>query len=151
MIESPTHYNSPFEFLAFTVFLPYFQPMPQNNGASRFGTLTGKTIAEGLFDVALLMSNASQLNAILVAGSGVKFYSILLAFLIASIVLQLIVGGILLAIATLEIKQESGRKLHSTLNTVAVGLVGFITAVNIFITAFGVTVVKPENGNNTVP
>ncbi|XP_064606343.1 ninjurin-2-like isoform X3 [Liolophura sinensis] len=122
----------------------------QDNGTSRFGTLTRKTIAEGLFDVALLMSNASQLNAILAAGSGAKFYSIILGFLITSIVLQLIVGGVLLAIATLEIKQDSGRKLHSTLNTVAVGLIGFITAVNIFITAFGVNVTNSAIGNNTL-
>ncbi len=54
--------------------------------ANRYATK--KTVAQGLLDIALLTSNASQLKYVLQLGQRHQFYSIMLVLIISSIVLQ---------------------------------------------------------------
>ncbi|KAJ8939091.1 hypothetical protein NQ314_011245, partial [Rhamnusium bicolor] len=54
---------------------------------------TKKTIAQGLLDVALLTANASQLKYVLQVGEKHEFYTLMLALITISIVLQVCMEG----------------------------------------------------------
>ncbi|XP_014773313.1 ninjurin-1 isoform X2 [Octopus bimaculoides] len=99
---------------------------------------TKKTMAQGLLDVALLMSNASQLKAILDVGEAHDYYHALVAIVIISISLQVITGILLLILGSLKDHTERHVRRANILNNIIIGFILFITVANIFITAFGV-------------
>ncbi|WAR25988.1 NINJ1-like protein, partial [Mya arenaria] len=68
------------------------------NDHTVFNYNTRKTIASGLFDVALVIANASQLKALVKAGPGYKFYYPNI----------FIVAGFLVKLASLEAEKEPG-------------------------------------------
>uniref|UniRef100_A0A8C4RNB1 Ninjurin 2 n=1 Tax=Erpetoichthys calabaricus TaxID=27687 RepID=A0A8C4RNB1_ERPCA len=99
---------------------------------------TKKSVAESMLDVALLMANASQLKAVLEQGPDFKYYVTLLTLISVSLLFQIVVGGLFIAMARKDLNEVSNQKKLDLLNNVATGLV-FVTAiVNVFITAFGV-------------
>ncbi|KAK6482874.1 ninjurin-2 [Huso huso] len=99
---------------------------------------TKKSVAESMLDVALLMANASQLKAVIEQGPGFKYYITLLALISLSLLFQVVIGGLFIAMARKDLNDVGNQRKLNILNNVATGLV-FVTAiVNVFITAFGV-------------
>ncbi|XP_063420745.1 ninjurin-1-like [Mytilus trossulus] len=101
---------------------------------------TKKTLAKGLLDISLLMANASQLKAMLNAGSNVDYFWVVVVLISLSLILQLTVGGMLLVLGSMETKSPEVKRHVNGLNNAAVGLICVITVVNIFIAAFGIKI-----------
>lgn len=70
------------------------RPLNMNHYANK------KSAVESLLDVALLMANASQLNAVLQQGPVFSFYVPLIALISLSLILQILVGVMLIFIGT---------------------------------------------------
>lgn len=99
---------------------------------------TKKSVAESMLDVALLMANASQLKAVIEQGPGFKYYITLLALISLSLLFQVVIGGLFIAMARKDLNDVGNQRKLNILNNMATGLV-FVTAIiNVFITAFGV-------------
>ncbi|KAF9794836.1 hypothetical protein SFRURICE_015115 [Spodoptera frugiperda] len=64
--------------------------------ANRYATK--KTVAQGMLDIALLTSNASQLKYVLQVGPKHEFYTLLVVLISISIVLQVAMGFVLLTL-----------------------------------------------------
>ncbi|XP_022818074.1 ninjurin-2 isoform X2 [Spodoptera litura] len=64
--------------------------------ANRYATK--KTVAQGMLDIALLTSNASQLKYVLQVGPKHEFYTLLVVLISISIVLQVAMGFVLLSL-----------------------------------------------------
>ncbi|GAB1597856.1 ninjurin-2-like isoform X1 [Argonauta hians] len=111
---------------------------------------TKKTMAQGLLDVALLMSNASQLKAILDVGEAHDYYHALVAIVVISICLQVITGILLLVLGSLKDHTEAHVKKANIINNVIIGFILFITVANIFITAFGVQFSQKDKSPNAL-
>lgn len=77
------------EYTVLRIFLPNRTP-PQMKGIDANRYATKKTIAQGMLDIALLTSNASQLKFILHAGEKHEFYHFMLALVSISICLQVV-------------------------------------------------------------
>ncbi|XP_045528302.1 ninjurin-2 isoform X2 [Pieris brassicae] len=86
--------------------------------ANRYATK--KTVAQGLLDIALLTSNASQLKYILQVGSKHEFYTLLITLITISIILQVSAG--ILALITSSLNADSHKKITNWLNQISVGL-----------------------------
>ncbi|XP_041111388.1 ninjurin-2-like isoform X1 [Polyodon spathula] len=99
---------------------------------------TKKTVAESMLDVALLMANASQLKAVIEQGPGFKYYITLLALISLSLLFQMVIGGLFIAMARKDLNDVRNQRKLNILNNVATGLVFFTAIINVFITAFGV-------------
>lgn len=95
-------------------------------------------MAQGLLDVALLMSNASQLKSVMDVGTEHRYFHILFATIIISIVLQIITAILLLVLGTIKDHTEKHTKQANIINNVVIVFILFITVANVFITAFGV-------------
>lgn len=95
-----------------------------------------KTVAEGVLDSSLIMTNATQLNSLLSLGDSYRYYHLLMALLIMSILLEVAIGMMLIYLGAME-----GKKKENSINRMnnATLLLGFIVGcMNVFITAFGV-------------
>ncbi|XP_041984780.1 uncharacterized protein LOC121737235 [Aricia agestis] len=68
--------------------------------ANRYATK--KTVAQGMLDIALLTSNASQLKYVLQVGQKHEFYYMLLVLISLSIILQVAMGIVLLSLNLLR-------------------------------------------------
>ncbi|XP_039759509.1 ninjurin-2-like [Pararge aegeria] len=68
--------------------------------ANRYATK--KTVAQGMLDIALLTSNASQLKYVLQVGPKHEFYMLLLVLISISIILQVAMGLVLLTLNLLR-------------------------------------------------
>ncbi|XP_012879069.1 PREDICTED: ninjurin-2 [Dipodomys ordii] len=90
-----------------------------------------------MLDVALFMSNAARLKAVLEQGPASAHYAALLALLAASLLLQLAIGVLLAVIARLNLNEVGNQWRLNQLNNAATTLVFITVVVNIFITAFG--------------
>eukprot|EP00088_Acartia_fossae_P005060 TRINITY_DN12215_c0_g1_i3.p1 TRINITY_DN12215_c0_g1~~TRINITY_DN12215_c0_g1_i3.p1 ORF type:complete len:130 (-),score=22.61 TRINITY_DN12215_c0_g1_i3:54-404(-) len=99
---------------------------------------TKKTVAQGMLDIALLTSNASQLRYLLKVGDAHEYYEPMLALIISSIVLQLIVAALFLALGFLDIEEKSQQKTADAINNSTLVLVFGITVVNAVISGFGI-------------
>ena len=86
------------------------------------------------------MANASQLKAILNAGTTVDYYWAVVVLIGLSVVLQLIVAVILLVLGSKEVKSPEEKRHVNILNDSTVGLIAAITVINIFIAAFGIKI-----------
>ncbi|XP_012924155.1 ninjurin-2 isoform X1 [Heterocephalus glaber] len=107
------------------------QPINLNHYATK------KSVAESMLDVALFMSNATRLKAVLEHGPSSHYYTALIALISISLLLQVVIGILLVVIARLNLNEVENQWRLNQLNNAATILV-FITVVfNVFITAFG--------------
>ncbi|XP_014668108.1 PREDICTED: ninjurin-2-like [Priapulus caudatus] len=104
--------------------------------------VTKKTITQGMLDVALLMSNASQLKALLEVGSFYRYYTFMMVLVIASMMLQLAVGVLLLWLSITNINKEKYQAQLDRINDATSVGIFFITIINIFSGVFGIEATK---------
>nr|XP_021183173.2 uncharacterized protein LOC110371318 isoform X2 [Helicoverpa armigera] len=104
--------------------------------ANRYATK--KTVAQGMLDIALLTSNASQLKYVLQVGPKHEFYTLLVVLISISIVLQLLVGLLFVVIGGLDLNDHEDQPSAVILNDVIVIFIFVISVINIVISAFGI-------------
>lgn len=107
-------------------------PLNMNHYANK------KSAAESMLDVALLMANASQLQAVLAEGPEFPYYTVLITMISISLILQILVGILLIFIVKWNLNDEAMHYRLNIMENVATSFVFIIVVVNIFITAFGV-------------
>ncbi|XP_023038760.1 ninjurin-2 isoform X1 [Piliocolobus tephrosceles] len=107
------------------------QPINLNHYATK------KSVAESMLDVALFMSNAMRLKAVLEQGPSSHYYITLVTLLSLSLLLQVAIGVLLVVIARLNLNEVEKQWRLNQLNNAATVLVFFTVVVNVFITAFG--------------
>nr|XP_046918093.1 ninjurin-2-like isoform X1 [Dermatophagoides farinae] len=109
------------------------------SGKSRINTnsyATKKTISQGMFDVALLTANASQLKHTLTLGDKSRFYLLMVILIGTSILLQVLVGIVFIYLGYNNLENEQRQKRLNNLNNLTTILVFIITVVNVFISGF---------------
>ncbi|XP_059059622.1 ninjurin-2 isoform X1 [Achroia grisella] len=104
--------------------------------ANRYATK--KTVAQGMLDIALLTSNASQLKYVLQVGPKHEFYTLLVVLISISIVLQLLIGLLFVIIGGLDLNDHEDQPSALVLNDVIVIFIFVISVINIVISAFGI-------------
>ncbi|XP_052780891.1 ninjurin-1-like isoform X1 [Mya arenaria] len=122
------------------------------NDHTLFNYNTRKTIASGLFDVALVIANATQLKALVKAGPGYNFYYPNIVLICLSVLLQFIVAGFLVKLASMEAeKPPEERELlvrrnkgKMRLNNATVLLIVGIVFINVFIGSFGIEMTEEK-------
>uniref|UniRef100_A0A8C6FP30 Ninjurin 2 n=1 Tax=Moschus moschiferus TaxID=68415 RepID=A0A8C6FP30_MOSMO len=97
---------------------------------------TKKSLAESLLDMALFMSNAVQLKAVLDRGPSSRHYSALITLLSISLLLQVVIGILLVVMARLNLNEVEKQWRLNQLNNAATALIFITVIINIFITAF---------------
>ncbi|XP_075409267.1 ninjurin-2 [Tenrec ecaudatus] len=90
-----------------------------------------------MLDVALFLSNATRLKAVLEQGPSSHYYTPLIALLSISLLLQVVIGILLVVIARLNLNEVAKQWKLNQLNNAATALVFITVVINIFITAFG--------------
>ncbi|XP_026743835.1 ninjurin-2 isoform X2 [Trichoplusia ni] len=103
--------------------------------ANRYATK--KTVAQGMLDIALLTSNASQLKYVLQVGPKHEFYTLLVVLISISIVLQLLVGLLFVIIGGLDLNDHEDQPSAVILNDIIVIFIFVISVINIVNSAFG--------------
>ncbi|KAM7243771.1 hypothetical protein CapIbe_004379 [Capra ibex] len=98
---------------------------------------TKKSLAEGLLDMSLFMSNAVQLKAVLDRGPSSYHYFALVTLLSISLLLQVVIGILLVVMALLNLNEVEKQLRLNQLNNAATALIFITVIINIFITAFG--------------
>lgn len=98
---------------------------------------TKKTIAQGMLDIALLTTNASQLKFILQVGHQHQFYTIMLTLIGISIGLQLLQGIICVLLGSnYDINKEDHQRKANRWNDICMSLMVLTVAVNVILSAF---------------
>lgn len=116
----------------------YLQSFNSNKYATR------KTITQGLVDIALLITNISQLKAVLDAADHQPFFTLLIILLLISILLQVIQGIIYLALGSqFDISDPTNQPVAIILNNMALSLAVVTTVINVIINVFEVH--NPKN------
>ncbi|CAL4062270.1 unnamed protein product, partial [Meganyctiphanes norvegica] len=106
---------------------------------------TKKTAALGLMDVALLTDNAYQLRTLIILWEGNGYQITQLAFVVISIVMQIILGIMLLLIGKLNTNcKEDCPKATKYQNWVTIMLF-LITVINIFVASFHMIDTNPDH------
>ncbi|XP_050426240.1 ninjurin-A-like isoform X2 [Adelges cooleyi] len=95
-----------------------------------------KLLSQGMMDIALFSANANQLRYVIESGGGVLNY-ICIGLLLASIILQILVGIALLLSVRYNVTNCEQRKLAFRFGNYVIVGIFLITALNVFITAFG--------------
>ncbi|CAK1553027.1 unnamed protein product [Leptosia nina] len=103
--------------------------------ANRYATK--KTVAQGLLDIALLTSNASQLKYILQVGPKHEFYTLLVTLISISIILQVLssIGSVILGFI-FDINHQPHHRRAEILNNLYLGTKTISTTVNVMISVF---------------
>ncbi|XP_052755785.1 ninjurin-1 isoform X2 [Galleria mellonella] len=119
--------------------------------ANRYATK--KTVAQGMLDIALLTSNASQLKYVLQVGPKHEFYTLLVVLISISIALQAS-AGVLAIIITLmdEEGNQRKKKISDWLYHVSVGLMTGVVFCDVIKMTFGLDPALSEQdflGNRT--
>ncbi|XP_077988492.1 ninjurin-2-like [Glandiceps talaboti] len=109
--------------------------LPQQINMNHYATK--KTIATGLLVVSLLMANAALLKSVLQQGKYYEFYGFLISMLVLAILAEITAGVLLLLIGRDDLNNIYKQKKLDWLNNIATACVFGITAINIFIAAFG--------------
>jgi len=99
---------------------------------------TKKTLSQGMLDMALLASNASQLKYLMQVGDVHQYYTEMVALVVTSIVLQVIVGLLFFLIAMINVNDEESHSSAKILNNIILVFVFVITLINAFINGFGI-------------
>ncbi|XP_032246906.1 ninjurin-2 isoform X2 [Halichoerus grypus] len=107
------------------------QPINLNHYATK------KSVAESMLDVALFMSNATRLKAVLEQGPSSHYYTTLVTLISISLLLQVVIGILLVVIARLNLNEVGKQWQLNQLNNAATILVFITVVINVFITAFG--------------
>ncbi|XP_037962319.2 ninjurin-1 isoform X3 [Plutella xylostella] len=105
--------------------------------ANRYATK--KTVAQGMLDIALLTSNASQLKYVLQVGPRHEFYTLLVVLISISIVLQVCMGLVLLSLNLLRDCRLHDSRHHASavfINYGTTGAAAAVTMLNVLISAF---------------
>ncbi|XP_077988514.1 ninjurin-2-like [Glandiceps talaboti] len=96
-----------------------------------------KTIAEGLFDTALLTADATLLRLVIDAGPTIiRFYFLLICLISISLTLQIVTAMLLFAKLRVNIENDEERERANGYNDCATLLVCFIAVLNIMIGVF---------------
>ncbi|CAH2235362.1 jg5931 [Pararge aegeria aegeria] len=103
--------------------------------ANRYATK--KTVAQGMLDIALLTSNASQLKYVLQVGPKHEFYMLLLVLISISIILQVVsaIAAIVLGFI-FDINHQRHHRSAEILNNLSLMFKVISTTVNIVISIF---------------
>ncbi|XP_059059624.1 ninjurin-1 isoform X2 [Achroia grisella] len=119
--------------------------------ANRYATK--KTVAQGMLDIALLTSNASQLKYVLQVGPKHEFYTLLVVLISISIVLQASAGVLALIITFMDEEgSQSKKKISDWLYHVSVGLMTGVVFCDVIKMTFGLDPALSEQdflGNRT--
>nr|XP_020857375.1 ninjurin-2 isoform X3 [Phascolarctos cinereus] len=99
---------------------------------------TKKSVSESMLDVALFMSNATRLKAVLEQEPSSPYYIILVTLLSISLLLQVVIGILLIITARMNLNEVSKQQWLNQLNNTTMVMVFLTVIINIFITAFGV-------------
>ncbi|XP_043823913.1 ninjurin-2 isoform X1 [Dromiciops gliroides] len=99
---------------------------------------TKKSVSESMLDVALFMSNATRLKAVLEQEPSSPYYTILVTLLSISLLLQVVIGILLIITARMNLNEVSKQQRLGQLNNTTMVMVFITVIINIFITAFGV-------------
>ncbi|XP_026320497.1 ninjurin-2-like isoform X4 [Hyposmocoma kahamanoa] len=103
--------------------------------ANRYATK--KTVAQGMLDIALLTSNASQLKYVLQVGPKHEFYMLLVVLISISIVLQVISAIVALVLCCIfNINRQNDQRRAEVLNDVSLAFKVVSITVNIIIGVF---------------
>uniref|UniRef100_A0A2A4JUW8 Ninjurin-2 n=1 Tax=Heliothis virescens TaxID=7102 RepID=A0A2A4JUW8_HELVI len=103
--------------------------------ANRYATK--KTVAQGMLDIALLTSNASQLKYVLQVGPKHEFYTLLVVLISISIVLQVISAVVAVVLSFIfNINHQPDHRKAELLNNVSLVFKVFSIAINIIISIF---------------
>merc|ERR1711862_301333 len=98
---------------------------------------TKKTIAQGMLDIALLSTNASQLKYVLQVGEEHEYYTPMLVLITSSIVLQAVVGILFMIIGAIDIEDTDSQPTADKLNNINLITVFLITVLNAIISGLG--------------
>ncbi|XP_019689891.1 ninjurin-2 isoform X2 [Leopardus geoffroyi] len=107
------------------------QPINLNHYATK------KSVAESMLDVALFVSNATRLKAVLEQGPSAHYYTTLVTLISISLLLLVVIGILLVVIARLNLNEVEKQWQLNQLNNAATTLVFITVIINVFITAFG--------------
>ncbi|XP_058138543.1 ninjurin-2 isoform X2 [Dasypus novemcinctus] len=90
-----------------------------------------------MLDVALFMSNATRLKAVLEQGPSSHYYAALISLISISLLLQVVIGVLLVVTARLNLNEVEKQWRLNQLNNATTILVFITVVINVFITAFG--------------
>ncbi|XP_046923207.1 ninjurin-2 [Lynx rufus] len=90
-----------------------------------------------MLDVALFVSNATRLKAVLEQGPSAHYYTTLVTLISISLLLLVVIGILLVVIARLNLNEVEKQWQLNQLNNAATTLVFITVIINVFITAFG--------------
>ncbi|XP_043483863.1 ninjurin-2 isoform X2 [Leptopilina heterotoma] len=108
---------------------------PKSWDVNRYATK--KTIAQGMLDIALLTTNASQLKFILQVGSQHEFYTLMLTLIGISISLQLLQGILCVLLgSSFDINKENHQRRANLWNDICMSMMVLTVAVNVILSAF---------------
>lgn len=82
--------------------------------------------------------STSQLKSCLQLGDKNKFYFVILVLILASILLQVIVGTLFIVVGYINFNDTNKQKRLNYMNNIATILVFIITVINVFIAGFGI-------------
>ncbi|XP_072510191.1 ninjurin-2 isoform X2 [Notamacropus eugenii] len=99
---------------------------------------TKKSVSESMLDVALFMSNATRLKAVLEQEPSSPYYTVLVTLLSISLFLQVVIGILLIITARINLNEVSKQQWLNQLNNTTMVMVFITVIINILITAFGV-------------
>ncbi|XP_018324589.1 uncharacterized protein LOC108736607 isoform X2 [Agrilus planipennis] len=102
-----------------------------------------KTLAQGMMDLALFSANANQLRYVLESYDRHPYYYPSLVLISLSIIFQVGVGVGLIWNSHYDVKNEGEIHIANRLNNYTVIGIFLITAINVFISAFGVAEISP--------
>ncbi|GBP68608.1 Ninjurin-1 [Eumeta japonica] len=105
--------------------------------ANRYATK--KTVAQGMLDIALLTSNASQLKYVLQVGNRHDFYTVLVVLISISIILQVSLGAVLMTLNLLRDCRLHDPRHHYEAIAINRGVTCtafIITVLNVLVSAF---------------
>ncbi|XP_075981506.1 ninjurin-2-like isoform X1 [Anticarsia gemmatalis] len=103
--------------------------------ANRYATK--KTVAQGMLDIALLTSNASQLKYVLQVGPKHEFYTLLVVLISISIVLQVMSAVVAVLLSFIcNINYQPDHRKAELLNNISLVFKVFSITVNIIISIF---------------
>ncbi|XP_013193481.2 ninjurin-2 [Amyelois transitella] len=103
--------------------------------ANRYATK--KTVAQGMLDIALLTSNASQLKYVLQVGPKHEFYTLLVVLISISIILQVVSAIVAIVLGCIfNINRQPDQGKAEILNNVNLGFKSVTIGLNVLISIF---------------
>ncbi|XP_053614304.1 ninjurin-2 isoform X4 [Plodia interpunctella] len=113
--------------------------------ANRYATK--KTVAQGMLDIALLTSNASQLKYVLQVGPKHEFYTLLVVLISISIILQVVSAIVAIVLGCIfNINRQPDQRKAEILNNVNLGFKTITISLNFLISIFYTI----QNQNNDI-